>query len=182
MLLIIPATIFVDDSGVLTVLSTRFVTIKAWRYIDRIACVVVYNLLWHESIGYIFTKGFCYFSRANLTPCLKEPFCSLTENVLYMEQWQQQRDMKLHKRHHSKNLANCFFPKTWGVNVVHNISLKWAFKSLMDVDLSRLLVTVRFEVFMEMKQGRMNWVWTDINSCLSCSESCWFSLFTFRGS
>jgi hypothetical protein len=30
------------------------------------------------------------------------------------------------------------------------------FKSLMDVDLSRLLATLRFEVFMEMKWGRMN--------------------------
>jgi hypothetical protein len=167
---------------VLTLLNTRFVTIRGWRYIDRIACVVVYNLLWHESIGYIFTKGFCYSSIANLTPCLREPFCSLTENVLYMEQWQQQRDMKLHKRHHSKSLANCFSPKIWGVNVVHNVGLKWAFKSLMDVDLSRLLATVRFEVFMEMKQGKMNWVSTDISSCLSCSQSFCFSLFTFRGS
>jgi hypothetical protein len=64
--------------------------------------------------------------------------------------------MKLHKSHNSKNLANCFFPKAKGVNAVHNVGLICTFKSLMDVDLSRLLATLRFEVFMEMKWGRMN--------------------------
>jgi hypothetical protein len=63
--------------------------------------------------------------------------------------------MKLHKNHHSKNLANYFFPKAQGVNAVHNVSLIYTFKSLMDVDLSRLLATLRFEVFVEMKWGKI---------------------------
>jgi len=64
--------------------------------------------------------------------------------------------MKLRKSHNSENLANCFFPKAQGVNAVHNVGLICTFKSLMDVDLSRLLATLRFEVLMVMKWGRMN--------------------------
>jgi hypothetical protein len=55
-----------------------------------------------------------------------------------------------------KKLSKFFFPKAQGVNAVHNNSLIYTFKSLMDVDLSRLLATLRFEAFVEMKWGKMN--------------------------